>query len=167
MNLRPPLPRPPWGDGSSSDHWSSYLHGSPWPKEASPFRIPMRELIRRAELELHWRESDGELPLVPKVRVTDFAKWIFELYDPGPRPEQLAAGRRIEAAVDTYSLRQSLMRLRLRPTRCIISHRHSKRVTRCSDTPPRTINITAQSAERIAGSLSGPRPYKATIVAVS
>ena len=60
-----------------------------------------------------------------------------------------------------------LTRLRLRPTRCIILHRHSKRATRCSDTSPRTINITARSTERIAGSLSGPRPFKATIVAVS
>ena len=62
---------------------------------------------------------------------------------------------------------KELTRLRLRPTRCIISHRHSKRATRCSDTSPRTINITARSAERIADSLSGPRPFKATIVAVS
>ena len=61
-----------------------------------------------------------------------------------------------------------LARLRLRPTRCIISDRHSKRATRCSDTSPRTIHITARNAERIAGSpLSGPRPFKATIVAVS
>ena len=64
--------------------------------------------------------------------------------------------------------RITLTRLRLRPTRCIISDRHSKRATRCSDTSPRTIHITARSAERIAGSpLSGPRPFKATIVAVS
>jgi predicted nucleic acid-binding protein len=65
------------------------------------------------------------------------------------------------------SILKRLTRLRLRPTRCIILHRHSKRVTRCSDTPPKTIYITAPRVDRIAGSLSGPRPFKATIVAVS
>lgn len=67
----------------------------------------MRDLIKRAGLEQFWRESDGELPLPPRVRVTDFSKWIFDLYDPGPRAEQLEAGQRIEAAVDTLYIRQN------------------------------------------------------------
>lgn len=105
--LAPLLDLPELGDGGRSDHWSSYLNGSPWTKGASPFRIPMRDLIRRAGLELHWRESCGEPPCPPRVRVTDFSKWIFDLYDPGPRMEQLKAGQHVEAAVDTLFVRKT------------------------------------------------------------
>src|SRR5258706_9803104 len=100
VKLSSPIPRPEWGDGGRSDNWSAYLNGSPWSKDASPFEIPMPALIRRAEKKV---ASHRGPPLAPRLRVTDFAKWIFGLYAPAPTSSQLQWGRRVEA---TISLRR-------------------------------------------------------------
>jgi hypothetical protein len=68
----------------------------------------MNEIIRQAELAVYWRESDRQLPLPPRVRVTDFTKWIYSFYDAGPRSAQLEAGKRVELAVDTHWIRRNL-----------------------------------------------------------
>lgn len=103
-----PIPRPKSGDAGIYDRWSSYLNGSVWDKDASPFRISIKELIRQAEASVHWEESLGKLPKTPELTVTNFCKWIYSFYSPPPRLAQLEEGKKVEITVDTFFLRRNL-----------------------------------------------------------
>ncbi|MCC5794013.1 MAG: hypothetical protein JJT85_04665 [Chromatiales bacterium] len=85
---------------SDRDRWDRYLSGDAQLSGLKPFNRSNKMLILTAKHRPRLRYS---------ARVSDFCSWVYSLYAPRPRAEQLAAGSLGERSVQSYKRREALL----------------------------------------------------------